>query len=50
MTTTRQYDLLNRLLSVSSAPSSSLLTPISFSYAYNDANQRTRRTEADGTY
>jgi RHS repeat-associated protein len=50
MTTTRQYDLLNRLQSVSSSPSSSSSSAIAFGYLYNDGNQRTRRTEADGSY
>jgi hypothetical protein len=48
MTTTRQYDFLNRLQSVSSAPSAA--SAISFNYLYNDANQRTRRTESDSSY
>jgi RHS repeat-associated protein len=48
MTTTKQYDKLNRLLSVSSAPSAAL--PVNFSYTYNDANQRTARTETGGSY
>jgi RHS repeat-associated protein len=42
MTTTKQYDYLNRLLAVSSAPSASGQVPVSFNYAYNQANQRTR--------
>src|SRR6266568_350284 len=46
MRTTKQYDYLNRLLSISS--SSSL--PISYAYAYNDANQRTRLGLADGSF
>ena len=50
MTTTRQHDFLNRLQSVSSAPASSSSSAIAFGYLYNDANQRTRRTEADGAY
>ena len=49
MTTTKQYDLLNRLTSISSAaPGSSSFS--SFAYVYNSANQRTRRTEADASY
>jgi len=39
MTTTKQYDYLHRLLSVSSGPSSAGVVPLSFNYAYNDANQ-----------
>ena len=49
MTTTKQYDLLNRLLSISSQPSASGEQAIAFGYAYNDANQRTRRTDPDGS-
>jgi YD repeat-containing protein len=48
MTTTKQYDHLNRLLSVSSAPSAS--SALSFSYSHNSANQRIRSTLADGSY
>jgi RHS repeat-associated protein len=48
MTTTRQYDLLNRLLSISSVPSVGL--PLSFSYFYNSANQRIRAVLGDGSY
>ena len=40
MITTKQYDYLNRLLSVSSAPSAA--SALSFGYAYNTANQRIR--------
>ncbi|MBI3774443.1 MAG: RHS repeat-associated core domain-containing protein, partial [Gammaproteobacteria bacterium] len=48
MTTSKQFDYLNRLSSVSSAPSAS--SAVSSSYAYNDANQRTRATLADSSY
>jgi len=48
MTTTKQYDYLNRLLSVSSAPSAS--SALSFVYSHNDANQRVRVNLADGSY
>src|SRR6266516_4604518 len=48
MTTTKQYDYLNRLLSISSSPSSSL--PISYAYSYNEANQRTRVALSDASY
>jgi len=47
MTTTKQYDLLNRLLSVASAPSAG--PPVSFAYGYNFANQRTNVTLADNS-
>src|SRR6266540_3497584 len=50
MTTTKQYDYLNRLLSISSSPSSSSSLPISYAYAYNDANQRTRVALNDGSF
>ena len=49
MTTTKQFDFLNRLISISSGSSDSSSLP-SFSYVYNQANQRVRRTEADGSY
>jgi RHS repeat-associated protein len=48
MTTSKQFDYLNRLTSISSSPSSS--SSISYAYAYNSANQRTRNTLADGSY
>ena len=48
MTTTKSYDFLNRLSSISSVPSAS--SAVSFSYSYNSANQRTRSTLADGCY
>ena len=46
MTTTKQYDYLNRLKGISSSSSSSS----SFSYAYNQANQRTQVTNTDTSY
>jgi len=48
MTTTNQYDYLDRLTSISSSPSSSSST--SYAYSYNNANQRIRSTLADGSY
>ncbi len=48
LTMTRQYDKLNRLLSIASVPSAS--GTIGYAYQYNAANQRTGRTEADGSY
>jgi RHS repeat-associated protein len=50
MTTTKQFDYLNRLLSIISQPSASGEAAISFAYGYNDANQRIRRTDPDGSY
>jgi hypothetical protein len=48
MTTTKSYDFLNRLTSISSVGTSS--TSSQFAYNYNQANQRTRATLADGSY
>jgi hypothetical protein len=48
MTTTKSYDLLNRLSSISSAPSAQ--SAVGFSYTYNSANQRTRMQMADGAF
>jgi RHS repeat-associated protein len=50
LTTTKQYDYLNRLLLVSSLPSASGLAPLAYAYSYNDANQRTRVNLADGSF
>ena len=47
MTTTKVYDFLNRLTSISSAPAAA--SSISYSYNYNPANQRMRSTLADGS-
>ncbi len=49
LVTTRSYDNLNRLSSISNAASGEVL-PVSFSYTYNLANQRTRTDEADGKH
>jgi RHS repeat-associated protein len=46
VTTTKQWDKLNRLTSVSSAS----IATLSSGYTYNTANQRTKATEADGSY
>ncbi len=48
MTTTKQYDYLNRLLSVSSAPSAA--SALTFNYSYNSANQRIQVNLADGSF
>jgi hypothetical protein len=48
MTTTKQWDYLNRLQAVSSAPSAGFA--VNFNYSYNNANQRIRSTLADGSY
>jgi RHS repeat-associated protein len=50
MTTTKQHDFLNRLLSISSSASASSSSSISFSYQLNDANQRIAVHLADGSY
>ena len=49
MTTTRQYDFLNRLTQVSSVPGAGGTMPLGFNYDYNAASQRTRNTLADGS-
>jgi RHS repeat-associated protein len=48
LTTTKLYDKLGRLQSITSVPSAD--SSISFAYQYNDANQRTRATLANGEY
>lgn len=48
-TTSRDFDLLNRLRVVSTAPAGGGSGWTS-RYAYNTANQRTRRTDADGSF
>jgi RHS repeat-associated protein len=48
MTTTNQYDKLNRLSRISSVPSAS--SAVTFDYGYNPANQRIAVTNADGSY
>jgi RHS repeat-associated protein len=50
MTTTKQYDYLNRLTQISSAPSAAYTLPLTYNYNYNPANQRTKDTLADGSY
>jgi YD repeat-containing protein len=50
MTTTKQYDYLSRLQSISSTPSASGQLPIAYGYQYNDANQRRRVTLNDGSF
>jgi len=52
MTTTRQYDKLNRLSSIGSAgtlPTATGLSPLSYSYLYNDANQRVQVRQFDSS-
>ena len=50
MVTTKQYDFLNRLTSISSVGGASSASPISFNYSYNNANQRIRTVLADGSF
>ena len=52
LVTTRVYDKLNRLTSISSVTSgpSAPSLPVSFGYQYNSANQRTRMLLADGSW
>jgi RHS repeat-associated protein len=47
MVTTKTYDSLNRLTAISSTPSAA--SPISYTYTYNNANQRVRVSLADGS-
>jgi len=50
MTTSKQYDYLNRLTQISSQPTASGLPALAFNYNYNTANQRTEDKLADGFY
>lgn len=50
MTTAKQYDFLNRLEWINSTPSGANTAPFYYGYIYNDANQRTRMTTADGSH
>jgi len=47
MTTTKSYDVLNRLTSISSVPSAAPV--VSFNYGYNAAHQRTAVANADNS-
>lgn len=49
LTSTKAYDNLDRLTSISSQPSA-LSSQLSYSYTYNAANQRTRGTREDDSY
>src|SRR5258708_5652531 len=50
MTTTKTYDFLNRLSAISNWLSGASQPAVAFNYLYNQANQRTRVTLADGSY
>jgi YD repeat-containing protein len=49
MTTTKQPDFLSRLTAIASVGAGSTSPPVSSSYAYNLANQRTALTNADNS-
>src|SRR5205823_3709187 len=48
LTTTKNYDNLNRLLATANLPSAD--SPIYFVYNYNSANQRTKTVLEDNSY
>ena len=48
MTTTKQYDYLNRLTAIITRQRAS--SAVSHNYSYNTANQRTKNTLVDGSY
>jgi RHS repeat-associated protein len=48
MVTTKSYDMLNRLTNTVSVTNG--IAVASFAYQYNSANQRTKRTDVDGSY
>src|SRR6185369_14049349 len=52
LTTSKDYDYLNRLTAISSVVSGSgaPTLPVSYAYQYNAANQRTRALLGDGSY
>lgn len=50
MTTTKQYDHLNRLKAIASQATAPGLAPAAFDYDYNQANQRTSVTNADASH
>src|SRR5207248_7008633 len=50
MTTTKAYDNLDRLGTVSSQPSASGASAVSFSHRYNSANQQVQRIETDSSF
>lgn len=50
MVTTRKYDNLNRLTSIGSGTSASAIPHTAYNYAYNEANQRVRAAQHDGSY
>ena len=50
MTTSKSYDYLSRLTAISPAPSGTGVSPVSFNYNYNSANQRVQSALVDGSY
>ena len=50
MTTSKQWDYLNRLTAIASQANAAYTSPLTFNYNYNPANQRTKDTLADGSY
>lgn len=50
LTVSHQHDRLNRLHEIRSAPAASGQSPVSYTYQYNDAGQRTRASLADGSH
>jgi len=50
LTTTKSYDNLNRLSSISSQPSALGAQPFAAAYTYNSANQRTKAVREDNAY
>ncbi|HUP80551.1 MAG TPA: RHS repeat-associated core domain-containing protein, partial [Pirellula sp.] len=50
MTTTKQYDFLNRLQSIRNVPSAGGSEPISTTYRYNEINQRTQARLESGEF
>lgn len=51
LTTTRAFDRLNRLQTIANvAGGAGAASPVGVGYLYNDANQRVRATEADGSH
>jgi YD repeat-containing protein len=49
MTTSKQYDNLNRLTKIASTVNGGSAPTLSYNYAYNNANQRTAVTNADNS-
>ena len=49
LTTSKRYDLMDRLQSIVSTPATSSQQPLSYGYRYNAANQRVRTTLGDGS-